>query len=150
MWQEPISENQTFFGVFTKVSTSSFVVTLDEEYKKKLADYFDSTTDTVWKLQNFPKYVPRQSLTRFITRYELFKKVLSVQGSVIEVGVLAGGSLMSWAQLSSIMEYLNYQRLVVGFDAFGSLDAGLDFSHAVGLDGSLNCGLNGGHPGWWP
>ena len=92
---------------------------LDEEYRKKLADYFNSTSDTVWKLQNFPKYVPRQSLTRFITRYELFKKVLNVQGSVIEVGVLGGGSLMSWAQLSSIMEYLNYQRRIVGFDVFG-------------------------------
>ena len=92
---------------------------LPTEYREKLAHYFESSGDTVWKLQNFPKYVPRQSLTRFLTRYEIFKKVLDIQGSVIEVGVLGGGSLLSWAQLSSIFEYLNYQRRVIGFDVFG-------------------------------
>jgi len=92
---------------------------LQEEYRNRLGKYFDTKGDTVWKLQNFPKYVPRQSLTRFLTRHEIFKHVLDVQGSVVEVGVLGGGSLLSWAHLSSIFEYLNYQRRIIGFDAFG-------------------------------
>lgn len=92
---------------------------LPEAYRNRLGEYFDSTGDTVWKLQNFPKYVPRQSLTRFLTRHEIFKHVLDVQGSVIEVGVLGGGSLLSWAHLSSIFEHLNYQRRIIGFDVFG-------------------------------
>ena len=92
---------------------------LPEEYRNRLGEYFDSTGDTVWKLQNFPKYVPRQSITRFLTRHEIFKHVLDVQGSVVEVGVLGGGSLLSWAHLSSIFEYLNYQRRIIGFDVFG-------------------------------
>ena len=92
---------------------------LPEEYRNRLGEYFDSKGDTVWKLQNFPKYVPRQSITRFLTRHEIFKHVLDVQGSVVEVGVLGGGSLLSWAHLSSIFEYLNYQRRIIGFDVFG-------------------------------
>ena len=92
---------------------------LPEEYRNRLGEYFDSAGDTVFKLQNFPKYVPRQSITRFLTRHEIFKHVLDVQGSVVEVGVLGGGSLLSWAHLSSIFEYLNYQRRIIGFDVFG-------------------------------
>lgn len=94
---------------------------LPEEYRLRLENYFNSSDDTVWKLQNFPKYVPRQSLTRFLTRYEIFKHVLEVQGSIVEVGVLAGGSLMSWAQFSAIFESLNYQRKIIGFDVFGEM-----------------------------
>ena len=36
----------------------------------------------------------------------------------MELGVLGGGSLLSWAQLSSIYEHLNYQRKIIGFDTF--------------------------------
>ena len=93
---------------------------LPSDFRIALEDYYASSPGTnVWKLQNFPKYAPRQALTSFISRYELFKTVLNVQGSVAEVGVLAGGSLLSWAQLSSILEPLNHQRRVIGFDLYG-------------------------------
>jgi hypothetical protein len=93
---------------------------LPEEYRDALEDYFNTSLGTsAWKLQNFPKYVPRQSLTRFIVRYEIFKRILNIQGSIVEIGVLDGASLMTWAQLSAIFEHLNYQRKVIGFDVFG-------------------------------
>lgn len=93
---------------------------LPEAYRDQLEEYFNTSVGTsVWKLQNFPKYVPRQSLTRFLVRYEIFKQVLNIQGSVVEIGVLDGASLMSWAQFSAILEHLNYQRRVIGFDVFG-------------------------------
>jgi len=38
------------------------------------------------KLENFPKYLSRQSLARFLALYEVFKAVLRVQGDVIEGG----------------------------------------------------------------
>ena len=38
------------------------------------------------KLRNFEKYVTRQSLSRFIARYELFKMIKDTQGSIIECG----------------------------------------------------------------
>lgn len=71
------------------------------------------------RLQNFTLYTPRQDLTNFLVRYEIFKRVLAVQGSIIECGVLRGGGLMAWAQLSAIFEPTNHQRRVVGFDTFG-------------------------------
>jgi hypothetical protein len=97
-----------------------FASYLPDTYRDALENYFNESPGTsAWKLQNFPKYVPRQSLTRFIVRYEIFKKILNIQGSIVEIGVLDGASLMSWAQFSAIFEHLNYQRRVIGFDVFG-------------------------------
>ena len=91
----------------------------DYEYRARLNRYFEKTLgSTVEKLENFAKYVPRQTLTRFLARYEIFKKVLTVQGSIVECGVLFGGGLMTLAQISAILEPLNYQRLIIGFDTF--------------------------------
>jgi Macrocin-O-methyltransferase (TylF) len=70
------------------------------------------------RLRNFSLYSPRQDLTNFLVRYEIFKRVLPIQGSVIECGVLRGGGLIAWAQLSAILEPTNHQRRIVGFDTF--------------------------------
>lgn len=96
----------------------------DVLYRKELEKYFQISTDSnVEKLENFCKYVPRQTLTRFISKYEIFKIVLDVQGSVVECGVLFGGSLMTWAQLSAIFEPVNHQRKIIGFDTFKGFTA---------------------------
>lgn len=88
-------------------------------YRRSLEDYFCQSIGTaVEKLENFAKYVPRQRLTRFLGYYEMFKRIVSVQGSIVECGVLFGGGLMAWAQLSAILEPLNYQRRIIGFDTF--------------------------------
>jgi hypothetical protein len=70
------------------------------------------------KLENFPKYVRRQNLIRFISLYEIFKQVLHVKGSVIECGVHQGFGLMTWAKLSAILEPMNLTRRIYGFDTF--------------------------------
>ena len=70
------------------------------------------------RLRNFSLYTPRQDLTTFLVRYEIFKRVLKIQGSIIECGVLHGGGLMSWAEFSAILEPTNHQRRIVGFDTF--------------------------------
>lgn len=89
------------------------------DYRLALSDYFDGSVGTTTeKLENFAKYVPRQSLTQLLNRYEIFKRVLQVQGSVVECGVLFGGGLMAWAQLSAILEPMNHQRRIIGFDTF--------------------------------
>jgi hypothetical protein len=78
----------------------------------------DSSFSNVEKMMNFPLYVPRQNLTNALIRYEIFKRVLSVQGSVVECGVFFGGGLMSFAQFSAILEPTNHQRRIIGFDTF--------------------------------
>lgn len=70
------------------------------------------------KLENFPKYVRRQNLTRFMALYEIFKRVLGIKGSVIECGVNQGFGVMSWAKLSAILEPVNLTRRIYGFDTF--------------------------------
>jgi hypothetical protein len=78
----------------------------------------DSPFSNLDKLRNFTLYMPRQDLTNFLVRYEIFRRVLEIQGSIIECGVLHGGGLMAWAQFSAIFEPTNHQRRIVGFDTF--------------------------------
>ncbi len=70
------------------------------------------------KLENFPKYVRRQNLTRFLALYELFKLVLPVKGSIVECGVHHGFGIMTWAKLSALLEPVNLMRRIYGFDTF--------------------------------
>jgi hypothetical protein len=94
----------------------------DVEYKAQLERYFEeSIGGNVEKLNNFCKFVPRQALTRFLAKYEIFKKILCVQGSIVECGVFLGGGMMTWAQLSSILEPVNFQRKIIGFDTFSGI-----------------------------
>jgi hypothetical protein len=110
------------------------------DFRRALGDYFDrSVGSTTERLENFAKYVPRQVLTPFLYRYEMFKRVLSVQGSVVECGVLFGGGLMAWAQLSAILEPMNHQRRIIGFDTFGGF-VGISEEDEKGTSSFLNKG----------
>jgi Macrocin-O-methyltransferase (TylF) len=73
------------------------------------------------KLENFTKYVGREALTKFLARTELFLKQLHVHGSIVELGVARGASLMTWVHLSEIYEPVNYTREIIGFDTFAGI-----------------------------
>lgn len=88
-------------------------------YRTLLNDYFaKSSGSAIEKLENFTKYVSSTTIARFLCKYEIFKHILNVQGSIIECGVLYGGGLMTWAQLSAALEPMNHQRKIIGFDTF--------------------------------
>jgi hypothetical protein len=72
---------------------------------------------------DFPKYATRQSLARFLARYELFKLQLEVKGSIVECGVHQGAGLLAWAKLSAALEPYSLHRHVVGFDTFAGFPA---------------------------
>lgn len=59
---------------------------------------------------------PGQSITKLLARYEIFKQQLKVNGSIVEMGVHRGSSLIGWAHFSVILEPVNYLRKVIGFD----------------------------------
>ena len=82
-----------------------------------------SPFSAVGRFRDFPLFTPRQDLTRFLIRHELFKKVLDVHGSIVECGVFRGGGLMAWQHLSSIYEPFNHTRRVIGFDTFQGFPA---------------------------
>lgn len=83
--------------------------------------WHDSLGSTSAKLQNFTKYVRREDLTKFLARNDVFVQQLHVHGSVVDIGVGRGASLMTWFHLSSIYEPSNYTRKVVGFDTFAGI-----------------------------
>lgn len=88
------------------------------------------------KVDAFPKYATRQSIAKFLTKYELFKQILNVNGSIVEAGVLHGGGTLAWAKLSSILEPTNHTRKVIGFDTFEGFPS-VDEKDFKGTDGSL-------------
>ena len=88
-------------------------------YYQQLQAYFNESDRTVLdKLIDFPKYVPNNAIARFLARYEIFKLSLDVHGYVVECGVLSGAGVMTFAQVSSILEPFNQTRRIVGFDTF--------------------------------
>jgi len=85
----------------------------------QLEKFFPTSIGTYYdKIQSFPKYVPRQTLSEFLARNELFKKIQNIHGSIIECGVHLGSGTMTWAQLSAIYEPYNHIRCIIGFDTF--------------------------------
>ena len=49
----------------------------------------------------FPKYALLERIGRFLSRYELFKKIVDVHGSIVECGVGQGSGLIGWHQSPS-------------------------------------------------
>jgi hypothetical protein len=100
--------------------TKSFKTEAELGVGKLLENIFVNCSDSIEaKLENFPKYVRRQHLKRFLAMYEIFKLVLPVKGSVVECGVFRGFSVMAWAKLSTILEPENLTRRIYAFDTFG-------------------------------
>lgn len=74
--------------------------------------------DMSLKLNNFEKYISRQSMARFMARHELFQKAMPIKGSIIECGVHYGGGVMAWAKMSATLEPVAFNRHIIGFDTF--------------------------------
>jgi Macrocin-O-methyltransferase (TylF) len=81
--------------------------------------FSNDPADLIEKIEAFPKFASRQAIAKFLTKYEIFKRILTVNGSIVECGVLHGAGLLAWAKMSSIFEPANHVRKVIGFDTFG-------------------------------
>ena len=93
--------------------------TSDLDYYKNLNDYWDTSIGSnLDKLRAFTKYVPVGELAKLFVKYELFKKILHVHGSIVECGVHQGSGVLTWGILSSIFEPVNHVRKIIGFDTF--------------------------------
>jgi hypothetical protein len=87
--------------------------------RARLAELFESSSDDLaTRLDQFPKYVRRQQMTRLLALFEIFQKALTVKGSVVNCGVFRGFSLMAFAHFSAILEPTNLTRRIYGFDTF--------------------------------
>jgi macrocin-O-methyltransferase TylF-like protien len=118
----------------------------DGQYAIRIQEFFDAAKgDTLAKLRDFTKFVPRQTLAAFMAKNEIFKQIVDVHGHILECGVFMGGGLMTWAQLSAIYEPYNHTRRIVGFDTFAGFpglaeqdttagDASVSFAKVGGLE----------------
>ena len=91
----------------------------DLDYSVNLNQLWDeSSGENIDKLRAFARHVPYMELSKFVLKYELFKKIVNTNGSIIECGVFNGNGLFTWATLSSILEPVNHTRKIIGFDTF--------------------------------
>jgi hypothetical protein len=89
------------------------------DYYKGLTEFFEQDpTATLAKLFSFPVYVPRQVIEDFLSRYELYRMIQNLHGSIFEFGTFNGGGCFSFATFSAIMEPQNLTRKIVTFDTF--------------------------------
>lgn len=89
------------------------------DYLQNLATFLKkSKYSDVEKVENFPVFTSRQSLAQFLFKYEIFKQILNVNGSIVECGVAFGSGIFTFAHLSTIFEPANHTRKIFGFDTF--------------------------------
>jgi hypothetical protein len=94
---------------------------LDPEkfYFQKIESYFSESSGSFSeKAHAFPRFIPRQSLSYFLARSQIFSNILNIHGSIMDFGIYRGSSFFTWLQLSSIMEPYNHIRKIIGFDSF--------------------------------
>lgn len=70
--------------------------------------------------QDFAVGVPAHTLARFISHYEIFKRIAGVPGVIVDIGVGAGGS--TWA-FAAMCEIFARGKRVYGFDTFAGFPA---------------------------
>jgi hypothetical protein len=100
----------------------------DLEHLRLAEEVFGAASEPVPdRIDAFPKFASRRAIAKFLARSEIFKRMLGVNGSIVECGVLHGAGLFTFAQLSAIYEPYNHTRRIVGFDTF----AGVPSVHAA-------------------
>jgi len=70
------------------------------------------------KIKNLGLFAKRQSLSRIMYMYELYKKIINVHGIIVEFGVRWGQNLALFQNFRAMFEPYNYTRKIVGFDTF--------------------------------
>ncbi|MEO9167288.1 MAG: hypothetical protein ABI230_02690 [Aestuariivirga sp.] len=92
----------------------------------QIEGYFSQSSGTYTeKFFAFARFAPRQAISYFLARREIFSEIISVHGSIFDFGIHRGSSFFTWLQLSSILEPYNHTRKIVGFDSFEGF-SGLD------------------------
>ena len=92
---------------------------MNQDYLKevqKLIGEKSLTTEDI--LLNYLSFIRRRDLPRLLAHYEIFKKVMNLPGSIIEVGVYKGSGLFTWANFLETFCPGDRNRMAFGFDDF--------------------------------
>jgi Macrocin-O-methyltransferase (TylF) len=68
-------------------------------------------------LINYPAFVRRRELTRLLADYDLFRMVMDLPGSIVELGVYLGAGLFTWAKLLETFFPGDRSRRAYGFES---------------------------------
>jgi hypothetical protein len=114
----------------------------DQDTLKLRKNYFEFSGLTAEGILNhFPTFSRRVNITRFLAHYELYRMVSKLPGSIVELGVFKGASLMAFAHFLEIFNHGDRSRRVIGFDSFEGLgelhekDGKPDSSHSKSQGG---------------
>jgi len=81
-------------------------------------------------IKNMGLFAKRQSLSRVLYMYELYKKIINVHGIIVEFGVRWGQNLALFQNFRAMFEPYNHNRKIVGFDTFAGFPTVTDKDHA--------------------
>lgn len=108
----------------------SLSLTSSREFTQRSGQETDADTQLLELAQAFlPKFGPfwnshqtlflkRQSLSRLIYYYELYKLIVDVPGVICEFGVQWGSTMSTLMNLRGMFEPYNHSRHIFGFDTF--------------------------------
>lgn len=115
----------------------------DENYSKRLEELVSERGYSLRDItRNWPAYVMRRDLPRFLSHYELFKLIVDLPGHIVELGIYRGASFFTWSNLLESFCPFDRQRLVFGFDSFEGL---VDYSSS---DGEMKESIQKSHGGF--
>lgn len=101
-----------------------------------LSNYIDqfkeaANFDPAMTMYNWPRYVRTNEFTRVLTFIHIYNLIKEIQGSILQVGVLEGNTMFSFAHLQENYEPRNYISKIYGFDTYG-ID---DYKDVTAVDG---------------
>lgn len=105
------------------VKNENGVITRYTESEKEMREDFfrlfkDSPIPNEEILRNLGLYIRRQELKRHLFMNELYKKIIDVNGIIVEFGTRWGQNLALFESFRGIYDPFNLYRKIVGFDTF--------------------------------
>ena len=101
-----------------KPNTTAYYQKQEENHWKSLQALIHNQNLTLSDiLINFPAFIRRRDLPRLLADYELFKQIMHMPGSIIELGVYLGAGLFTWSKLLETFLPGDRSRKVYGFDS---------------------------------
>ena len=114
-----MSKNQQEFEKIGKTSIIRQSNQKEIEDKKKLVNILKSNTiPDELLLENIGLFIRRQQLSHILLMNKLYKKIIKINGDIMEFGVFFGPNLSLFSSLRGIHEPYNYTRKIIGFDTF--------------------------------
>jgi hypothetical protein len=111
-----------------------YVSDSEKDYQKALLDHFRAAPlpdDEI--LSNLGMFLTSKNLARLLFFYEIYKKVVTTHGVIMEFGSRWGQTTALLATLRGIFEPFNRHRKIIGFDTFSG------FTELTPEDGEPSC-----------